>query len=218
MSDYGDRVCPVCGNVFNVEYANQVCCSDVCQAKRHKKIQRASKERAKEKMLAKEFALEQLGQRVQELQELCNNLQKESDEKSERITELQSYADDAGLKKAMQEELDDYKKSMDDLEKKLKVEKDKTAELEKQIKSLNAQLAKARESARTVKPIEEVIAPDKLEFCKRLNVKALHLPCGQRPECWTGKKPCEKTEGMTKPDNFELTKIEQKILDNKDWD
>lgn len=36
------------------------------------------------------------------------------------------------------------------------------------------------------------------EFCQRMRVSMLKLPCGQRPECWAG-KPCEQCRGMAKP-------------------
>lgn len=38
----------------------------------------------------------------------------------------------------------------------------------------------------------------KVQTCPRLHVSMVQLPCGQRPECWTG-KPCEKVAGMSKP-------------------
>lgn len=38
----------------------------------------------------------------------------------------------------------------------------------------------------------------KMQTCPRMHVSMTQLPCGKRPECWTG-KPCDKAAGLRRP-------------------
>lgn len=51
--------------------------------------------------------------------------------------------------------------------------------------------------------VEDFLKTHKMQECDRLRLKALKLPCGKRPQCWSD-PICEKCKGQKKPDKLYL--------------
>jgi len=70
---------------------------------------------------------------------------------------------------------------------------DATAAFAKEREALNADLSAAKAQLEQAKAEKAKLAASAilLHSCPRMNVRAVSLPCGDRPECWAG-SPCDR--------------------------
>ena len=164
-NDYGERRCPVCKTLFEAAYPGQVCCSDTC-----KKTRRLVLRREKDALyrLRRKGELEALRARVAELEAEVSRL-RDMGTVSEKLTaEVERLHDEligARLELVSRQ-----------------------AELDAAREELEA-LRGTREKI-TVKPASQAphVDTSNWDYCKRMELRAPHLPCGEREEC----KGCER--------------------------
>lgn len=164
-NDYGERRCPVCKTLFEAAYPGQVCCSDTC-----KKTRRLVLRREKDALyrLRRKGELEALRARVAELEAEVSRL-RDMGTVSEKLTaEVERLHDELMCARL---ELVSRK-----------------AELDAAREELEA-LRGTREKI-TVKPASQAphVDTSNWDYCKRMELRAPHLPCGEREEC----KGCER--------------------------
>lgn len=80
--------------------------------------------------------------------------------------------------------------------------------LRKEIESLKTELKKVcrKDCGKKSESIKNFKASHDLKTCERMNLKALHLPCGERDECWMPSK-CEKNLHSARPEKISRTII-----------
>lgn len=164
-NDYGERRCPVCKTLFEAAYPGQVCCSGTC-----KKTRRLVLRREKDALyrLRRKGELEALRARVAELEAEVSRL-RDMGTVSEKLTaEVERLHDE--LMRARLELVS------------------RKAELDAAREELEA-LRGTREKI-TVKPASQAphVDTSNWDYCKRMELRAPHLPCGEREEC----KGCER--------------------------
>ncbi len=164
-NDHGERRCPVCKTLFEAAYPGQVCCSDTC-----KKTRRLVLRREKDALyrLRRKGELEALRARVAELEAEVSRL-RDMGTVSEKLTaEVERLHDE--LMRARLE---------------LVSRKAELVEAQEELEALRGTREKI-----TVKPASQAphVDTSNWDYCKRMELRAPHLPCGEREEC----KGCER--------------------------
>lgn len=220
---YGKRTCVICGKEFEAEYVAQISCSDTCKIARKKQIDLNRKIAMRDKLATLQIITQDQQRQIEDYQKKFAELM---DQKKEALIERDTppeNKDNSGYEKnitALANELSDTKRELAALkleyEKLLalnkKEKKDAPGSGPKPEKSDVKTKCAAPEISEDDYKKADAIAQDKslMKHCDRLNLDAMRLPCGRRPECWNG-KPCEKTGGMIKPVDFNPPR------DNEDW-
>lgn len=192
MKEYPLRGCIVCGSHFFPKYAADITCSHDCAMNRKKLLKSEANKKHYEKMKNLKSDFEAAKLRIAELERQASQSPKNANRaNSNAIAELQKK------NRQLEMQLASANKKLEELQIALgnasRLAEERKVELESLKKSCN--------SHGGAKTIEDLVDPARIQECKRLRVKGLHLPCGQRPECWNG-KPCEKTAGMDKDKMF----------------
>lgn len=177
QQDYGERKCLVCGKDFKPRVANQVCCSGECQKKRDKALRVQWDKVRRPTLNARIAALEA---RVSVLE-------------GQAIVETTTpVADDIGkdYEKALEEESQDDGPALDN-----EVEADLADEAEDALPESDPKSERrvTKEAIASAPKID--ISNLKMQHCSRMKLDALHLPCGDRAECWRNGKCVQVPDG-----------------------
>lgn len=194
MGIYTKRICEECGAEFFPGYAGQVACSLTCKKKREKsqKKVRIKRYRQKQRELKRDYvtALE----KIVELE-----------------AKIEVYEKNANFDPAKWQEFEKNNEALaarlTEANEKNRIMKDELDRAQKQLREYERELDALRKQKPADPNALENVVPDasKIKECKRMNLRALHLPCGEREECWGG-TPCEKTAGIVKEEKMEKKK------------
>ena len=165
INDYGERRCPVCKTLFEAAYPGQVCCSDTCKKTRRLVLRRESDALYR---LRRKGELETLRARVAELEAEVSRL-RETERGGEALTA----------------ELERLRTELERVQIELASRKAELVEAQEELEALRGTREKI-----TVKPASQAphVDTSNWDYCKRMELRAPHLPCGEREEC----KGCER--------------------------
>lgn len=173
MTDWGKRVCIICKKEFEPRYPAHIACSPECAKERKRALKKASNIRYRAK--TREMLAECIAGRetIARLEKEIFTLRQELD--------LLKLARDENIKLANHILT-------------LEAENGRLARLVKEQQTSSGEKIKSSE-------VEDFLKTHKLQECKRLRLKALKLPCGQKAQCWND-TPCKNTKGMKRPENL----------------
>ena len=165
IKDYGERKCPVCKAAFEAAYPGQVCCSDTCKRTRELALRRENDALYR---LHRKEELKALKARVAELEVEVSRLSEAGNDNEKLTADLERLRDELGRARL---ELASRKAELDAAREELE------------------NLRGTREKV-AVKPASQAphVDTSNWDYCKRMELRAPHLPCGEREEC----KGCER--------------------------
>lgn len=172
---YGTRKCIVCGKDFEAQYPQQITCSPECKNRRKNYIKGESVKRVKARNLALIEGLKSQNEGLKEkVDELLARLAEKKPEKQV------PPVDDAALNQ-MKGQIEKLKAENAEL-----LSQNESFFLAK--KALEREVEQLKNELALKKHDDEL---PKAQWCERLKLKALNLPCGARRQCFEP-IPCDR--------------------------
>lgn len=172
---YGTRKCIICGKEFEAQYLQHITCSPGCKNRRENYIKGESAKRVKARNLALIEGLKSQNEGLkQKVSELMARL-------TEKKPEMQSAPVDDGALNELKGQVEKLKAENAELLAQNEAFFLAKKALEKEVGQLKNELA--------LKKHDDELP--KAQWCERLKLKALNLPCGARRQCFEP-VPCDR--------------------------
>ena len=180
-NDYGKRVCLECGKEYEATYPAQVTCAKECHKARRRRLDAIWQRTARKSLWEKN---RELKEKVAALEEKVTLGVQLLQERNGRIAELEKRLEDTQIALMAAEE---------------RIKALNAAEEQRPVQEQTEPSDKDMEAAK--KAVKAGFKPE-MQFCERMIVKAINLPCGKHEVCFN-KPRCKRVPaGLVRPMNM----------------